>query len=150
METHKKVILLVEDNPDDVELTLRALKKHNITNDVIVASDGVQALDWLFCTGEFRDRSPCEAPTVVLLDLKLPKMDGFEVLEKIRSNEKTKYLPVVILTSSKEDVDRINGYKLGANSFVQKPVDFTQFTEAVRRLGLYWMLLNEPPPEQEE
>ena len=138
-------ILLVEDNPDDVELTLRALKKHNITNEMAIVRDGAEALDWLFCTGTHADRKP-EPPSVVLLDLKLPKVDGLEVLKRIRADERTKLLPVVILTSSKEQQDLINGYRLGANSYVQKPVDFGRFSDAVKQLGLYWLLLNEPPP----
>ncbi|GBE05824.1 MAG TPA: response regulator [Nitrospirae bacterium] len=141
-----RTILLVEDNPDDVELTLRALKKNNILNSVTVARDGVEALDYLFATGAYSGRDVKKLPTVVLLDLKLPKIDGMEVLKSIRSDDRTKLLPVVILTSSKEEKDLINGYKLGANSYIQKPVDFEQFTEAVRQLGLYWLLLNEPPP----
>ena len=143
-----KVILLVEDNDDDVQLTMRALKQHNITNEVVVARDGAEALDWLFGTGAHEDRDLSELPTVVLLDLKLPKVDGFEVLKRVRADERTKFLPVVILTSSKEEKDRLNGYELGANSYVQKPVDFSQFSEAVKELGLYWLLLNEPPPKR--
>ena len=143
-----KVILLVEDNDDDVQLTMRALKQHNITNEVVVARDGAEALDWLFGTGAHEDRDLSELPTVVLLDLKLPKVDGFEVLKRVRADERTKLLPVVILTSSKEEKDRLNGYELGANSYVQKPVDFSQFSEAVKELGLYWLLLNEPPPKR--
>ncbi len=143
-----KVILLVEDNEDDVQLTLRAMKQHNIRNDLVVARDGAEALDWLFGTGSHAGRDTSEVPTVVLLDLKLPKLDGFEVLQRIRADERTKLLPVVILTSSREEEDRLNGYELGANSFVQKPVDFEQFSEAVKELGLYWLLLNEPPPEK--
>lgn len=142
-----KFILLVEDNPDDIKLTERVLKKHNIGNELVVARDGAEALDWLFCTGAHEGQEPRDLPTVVLLDLKLPKVDGLEVLRRIRADERTKLLPVVILTSSKEEEDRINGYKLGANSYVQKPVDFNQFSEAVKELGLYWLLLNEPPPE---
>ena len=142
-----KVILLVEDNPDDVELTLRSLRKHNITNRVVVARDGAEALDWLFGTGTDAGRDVSHTPIVVLLDLKLPKLDGFEVLKRIRADERTKLLPVVILTSSREEEDRLDGYELGANSYVQKPVDFTRFSEAVGRLGLYWLLLNEPPPK---
>jgi two-component system response regulator len=141
-----KVILLVEDNPDDEALTLRALKKNNIQNDVVIARDGVEALDYLFGTGQYAGRDVSQLPSVVLLDLKLPKIDGLEVLEKVRANEVTKFLPVVILTSSKEEQDLINGYKLGANSYIRKPVDFSQFMEAVRQLGLYWLLLNEAAP----
>lgn len=141
-----KYILLVEDNPDDVELTLRALKKQNVQNGVVVVRDGVEALEHLSLIGDPGEKEPQTLPTVVLLDLKLPKIDGLDVLRQIRSNARTKLLPVVILTSSKEEQDRIAGYKLGANSYVQKPVDFIQFSEAVNHLGLYWLLLNEPPP----
>jgi two-component system response regulator len=141
-----KVILLVEDNPDDEALTIRALKKNNIQNEVVVARDGLEALDYLFCTGTYADRDGSLLPSVTLLDLKLPKIDGMEVLKRVRANERTKFLPVVILTSSREDQDLINGYKLGANSYIRKPVDFTQFMEAVRQLGLYWLLLNEAAP----
>ena len=141
-----KVILLVEDNPDDEALTLRALKKNNIQNDVVVARDGVEALDYLFGTGNHTGRDTSVTPSVTLLDLKLPKIDGLEVLKKIRADERTKFMPVVILTSSKEEQDLINGYKLGANSYIRKPVDFSQFIEAVRHLGLYWLLLNEAAP----
>lgn len=142
----KKVILLVEDNPDDEELTLRALKKNNIKNAVVVARDGQEALDYLFGTGKFAGRDATEPPTVVLLDLKLPKVDGLEVLKRIRADERTKLLPVVILTSSKEEQDVINGYRFGCNSYVRKPVNFDEFVEAARQLGLYWLLLNEQPP----
>ncbi len=141
-----KAILLVEDNPDDQALTLRALQKNNITNDVVLAADGVEALDYLFGTGVHAGRDPRDLPQLVLLDLKLPKVDGLEVLKRLRANEHTKLLPVVILTSSKEERDLMSGYSLGANSYVRKPVDFNQFTDAVRQLGLYWLLLNEPPP----
>lgn len=139
-------ILLVEDNADDEELTLRALKKNRITNNVVVARDGAEALDYLLATGSHAGRDPMDLPQVVLLDLKLPKIDGLEVLRRLRSNERTKLLPVVILTSSNEEQDRLKGYGLGANSYVRKPVDFGKFTEAVGQLGLYWLLLNEQPP----
>ena len=141
-----KIILLVEDNPDDVDLTLRALKKNNILNEVAVATDGAQALDFLFCTGSFAGRDPSSFPAVTLLDLKLPKIDGLDVLRRIRSDERTKLLPVVILTSSRQEQDLVQSYSLGANSFIRKPVDFHQFTEAIHQLGLYWLILNEPPP----
>jgi len=146
----KEAILLVEDNPDDVDLTMRALKKSNIRNNLVVARDGVEALDYLFGTGAYAGHDPSEMPQVVLLDLKLPKLDGLEVLQRIRADKRTKLLPVVILTSSKEEKDLVNGYALGANSYVRKPVDFIQFAEAVRQLGLYWLLLNEPPPKTGE
>jgi CheY-like chemotaxis protein len=146
MAMNDKVILLVEDNPDDEALTLRALKKNNILNAVVVAHDGVEALDYLFGTGTHAGRNPSHLPQVVLLDLKLPKVDGLEVLRRIRADERTKLLPVVVLTSSKEEQDLLKSYSLHANSYVRKPVDFTQFTEAVRQLGLYWLVLNEPPP----
>jgi two-component system response regulator len=142
----EKIILLVEDNPDDVELTLRAFKKNNILNPVILAKDGVEALDYLFGTGMHAGRNWKEMPVVVLLDLKLPKIDGMEVLRRIRLDRRTKLLPVVILTSSAEQMDVINGYSLGANSYIRKPVEFNQFVEAMRHLGLYWLLWNEPPP----
>jgi two-component system response regulator len=142
----EKIILLVEDNPDDVELTIRALKKNNILNRVMVAKDGVEALDYLFGTGVNAGRNLKELPVVILLDLKLPKIDGLEVLKRIRQEESTKLIPVVILTSSMEEIDVINGYNLGANSYIRKPVEFTQFVEAMRCLGLYWLLWNEPPP----
>ncbi len=141
-----KIILLVEDNPDDEALTLRALKKNNISNQVIVARDGAEALEYLFGTGQYSGRAANLTPQVVLLDLKLPKVEGLEVLRRMRANESTKLLPVVILTSSNEEQDRINGYDSGANSYVRKPVDFNQFIEAVRQLGLYWRILNEQPP----
>jgi CheY-like chemotaxis protein len=140
------VILLVEDNRDDEALTLRALKKNNITNEVVVARDGVEALDFLMGTGSHAGRDLSVMPHVILLDLKLPKVDGLEVLRRVRAHERTRLLPIVILTSSNEEQDRINGYGLGANSYVRKPVDFAQFIEAVRQLGLYWLILNEPAP----
>ena len=141
-----KVILLVEDNPDDEALTLRALKKNNIQNDVVIARDGAEALDYLFGTGAYAGRDVSALPSVTLLDLKLPKIDGLEVLKRIRSNERTRFLPVVILTSSNEKQDLIEGYRSGANSYIRKPVDFTQFTQAIRELGSYWLVLNEAPP----
>jgi two-component system response regulator len=142
----EKTILLVEDNPDDVALTLRAFEKNNIANRIVVATDGVEALDYLFGTGRHAGRDTSEMPALVLLDLKLPKIDGLEVLRRLRADESTKLLPVVILTSSKEETDLVNGYALGANSYVRKPVDFNQFMEAARHLGLYWLVLNEAPP----
>jgi two-component system response regulator len=140
-----QVILLVEDNPDDEALTLRALQRNNITNKVVVAHDGVEAVDYLFGHGAYEGRDPGDLPQIVLLDLKLPRMDGFEVLKKLRADPRTKLLPVVILTSSKEQQDLVQGYGLGANSYVRKPVDFDQFVQAVRQLGLYWLVLNEKP-----
>ena len=142
-----KIILLVEDNPDDEALTIRALKQHNIANEVVVARNGAEALDYLFGTGAYQGRDLADTPAVVLLDLRLPKIGGLEVLRRLRSDTRTKRLPVVILTSSEEDKDKIQGYELGANSYVRKPVDFDQFSEAVRQLGLYWLILNEPPPK---
>src|SRR5574341_1929061 len=133
-----KIILLVEDNPDDVKLTLRALKKSNILNEVVVAQDGVEALEYLFGDGKFAGRDLRTMPQVVLLDLKMPKVDGLEVLKRIRADERTKLLPVVVLTTSSEDRDRIESYKLGANSYIRKPVDFNQFVDSVQQLGLYW------------
>lgn len=141
-----KIILLVEDNPDDEALTLRALKKNNILNEVVVAHDGVEALDFLFATGPYTGRDIRIMPQIILLDLKLPKIDGLEVLRRLRADSRTKLLPVIILTSSSEETDITNGYHLGANSYVRKPVDFAQFVEAVRQLGLYWLVLNEAPP----
>jgi two-component system response regulator len=140
-----KTILLVEDNPDDEELTLRALNKHHLVNQVVVARDGAEALDYLFGRGPHAGRPLM--PELVLLDLKLPKIDGLGVLQQLRANESTKLLPVVILTSSVEDRDRIAGYARGANSYVRKPVDFLEFVEGVRQLGMYWLLLNQPPPK---
>ena len=140
-----KIILLVEDNPDDQELTIQALKNNNIINEVIVANDGVEALDYLFGTGRFEGRDKTILPSLILLDIKLPKINGLEVLQEIRKNEITKIIPVVILTSSKEEQDLITSYNLGANSFVQKPVDFNQFNHAIKQLGFYWLLINALP-----
>ena len=142
-----KIILLVEDSPDDVLLTLRALKKNNILNEVVVVSDGVEALDYLFGAGAYADRDTKILPQLVLLDLKLPKIEGLEVLRRLRDDVRTKLLPVVVLTSSDEELDIVASYKLGANSYIRKPVDFRQFTEAVQQLGLYWLVLNQGPPE---
>jgi len=141
----EKIILLVEDNPDDVDLTIRAFKKNNITNKIIVAKDGVKALDYLHGTGMYDGRDTKDLPVVILLDLKLPKIDGLEVLRRIRQDELTRLIPVVILTSSAEQKDMVEGYKLGANSYIRKPVDFEQFVEAVKILGIYWTLWNETP-----
>jgi two-component system response regulator len=143
-----RVILLVEDNRDDEELTLRALGKANISNRVVVARDGVEALDYVFKRGQHANRPAGEEPQIVLLDLKLPKVDGLEVLRALRANEDTKLLPVVILTSSIEERDLVDGYGLGANSYIRKPVDFTQFLDAVRQLGLYWLVLNQSVPRR--
>ena len=140
-------ILVVEDNPDDEELTIRALKKRNLANDIVVVRDGAEAVDYLLAQGSYADRDITDTPAVVLLDLKLPKMDGLEVLKRIRENGPTRLVPVVILTSSDEEKDLIESYRLGANSYVRKPVDFDQFMMAVEELGLYWMLLNEPLPK---
>ncbi len=144
----EKTILLVEDNPDDEALTIRALKKNNILNEVIVARDGVEALDFLFAEGAHAERDSSDQPQVILLDLKLPKLDGLEVLKRIRADQRTSLLPVVILTTSNEERDVINSYELGANSYIRKPVDFEQFIEAVRQLGLYWLVLNQAPPDR--
>jgi two-component system response regulator len=141
-----KTILLVEDNADDEALTFRALVKNNISNQLVVARDGAEALDYLFATGQYSGRDMSTGPQVVLLDLNLPKVSGLEVLRQLRANERTKLLPVVILTSSTEEQDRLQGYDYGANSYVRKPVDFNHFIEAVRQLGLYWLILNEQPP----
>lgn len=140
------VILLVEDNPDDEALTVRALKKNNIKNALVVAHDGTEALDYLFGKGKFDGRDTGVMPHVILLDLKLPKLDGFDVLRAIRADERTRLLPVVILTTSNEEQDRINGYGLGANSYIRKPVEFGSFIEAVKQLGLYWLILNQAAP----
>lgn len=141
-----KSILLVEDNPDDAALTVHALETNKIGNTLVIARDGVEALDYLFCTGAHAGRDPADLPAVVLLDLKLPKVDGLDVLRRVRAEERTRLLPVVILTSSNEDEDRIKGYALGANSYVRKPVDFDDFVRAAGQLGLYWLLLNQTPP----
>jgi two-component system response regulator len=143
---HERTILLVEDNARDEALTLRALRKSNIANEVVVAHDGVEALEYLFCTGRYVDRNSDQNPQLVLLDLKLPKVDGLQVLEKIRADERTRRLPVVIFTSSNEEEDLVKSYNLGANSYVRKPVEFEKFLEATRQLGLYWLVLNESAP----
>ena len=144
---HTPPILLVEDNDDDAELTVRAFKEANISNPVVRFEDGLKALDYLFCRGPHADRDPREGPAVVLLDLKLPRLSGIDVLRAVRADERTKNLPVVILTSSTEDRDRMAAYRHNANSYVQKPVDYDQFVTAARQLGLYWMVLNVPPPD---
>ena len=141
-----KIILLVEDNPDDEALTIRALKRHRIANQVVVARNGAEALDYLFATGAYASRDPADVPAVVLLDLKLPKIDGLEVLRRLRADERGRLMPVVVLTSSKEETDLAESYGYGANSYIRKPVDFEQFSEAIRQVGLYWLVLNEPPP----
>jgi len=145
--TSDGVILLIEDNPDDEALTIRAFRKNHIANEITVARDGVEAIDYLFGTGAYAGRDPGRLPQVVLLDLKLPKLDGLEVLRRIRADPRTRLLPVVVLTSSKEEGDVVESYSLGANSYVRKPVDFAEFVEAARQLGLYWLVLNEPPPD---
>ena len=142
---NKRRILLVEDNPDDVKLTMRALEKSRIANAVDVAVDGVEALDYFSGTGRFAGRDTNLLPQVILLDLKMPRMDGLEVLRRLRADERTRLLPVVVLTTSSEEKDRVESYKLGANSYIRKPVDFVQFAESVRQLGLYWLVLNESP-----
>lgn len=147
VKTKDRVILLVEDNPDDAALTLRAFRKSNVSERVVVARDGVEALDYLFATGPYSERDPRVVPRLVLLDLKLPRLDGLEVLRRLRSNEWTRLLPVVILTSSREQQDMLDGYGLGANSYVRKPVDFAQFVQTVEQLKLYWLGLNETPEE---
>lgn len=140
-----KPILLAEDNPDDQQLALRAFRKSNLSNDIIIANDGVEALDYLFGTGIYEGTVPPILPAVALLDIKMPRKDGLEVLKEIRAHERTKYLPVVIVTSSREEQDIVSGYSLGVNSYVRKPVDFNEFLKAVQHLGLYWLLLNEVP-----
>jgi two-component system, response regulator len=141
-----KTILLIEDNPSDIELTKRAFSKAHIGNELVVAEDGLEALDYLFGTGQYASRDTRQLPALILLDLKLPMMEGLEVLKRIRGSEPTRRLPVVILTSSNEEHDIAAGYDLGANSYIRKPVDFVQFAEAVQHLGLYWLVMNEPPP----
>jgi two-component system response regulator len=143
-----KTILLVEDNPDDVKLTLRAFKRNNMTNPIVVVRDGEEALDFMFARGAHAERAGKPLPTLILLDLQLPRLDGLGVLKAIRADERTRYVPVVILTSSKEEQDLMGGYSLGANSYVRKPVDFGEFVEAVRLLGVYWLMTNQPPPER--
>jgi two-component system response regulator len=143
---NERPILLVEDNPDDEALTLHALRANNIRNEVVVVRDGVEALDWLFGTGRYAERGPGPLPAVVLLDLKLPKVGGLEVLQRIRADPRTAVMPVVILTSSREEQDLLDGYRSGCNSYVRKPVDFDEFNHAAQQLGLYWLLLNEQPP----
>jgi len=138
-------ILLVEDNPDDVKLTLRAFKKHRLSNRIQVVRDGAEALEFIFCTGAFAHRHIENGPKVVLLDLKLPKVDGLEVLRRIKADPRTRAIPVVVLTSSREDRDVVESYQLGVNSYIVKPVDFEQFIESARLLGMYWVLLNQPP-----
>lgn len=146
MTPGKSPILLVEDNPDDEVLTVRALKQHHVANDIVVARDGAQALEYLAGAAERSRRGEPPLPHLILLDLKLPKVDGLEVLERIRKDEATRLLPVVVLTSSREERDLVESYRLGANSYIRKPVDFNQFSESVRQLGLYWLVLNEAPP----
>jgi CheY-like chemotaxis protein len=143
---HTKSILLVEDNPDDEALAIRALQRHHISNEIVVARDGVEALDYLFGRGIYIDRDISNKPTVVLLDLKLPRVDGLEVLRQLRADDRTRLLPVVVLTTSSEEQDMLSSYSLGCNSYIRKPVDFVQFSEAIRQLGVYWLLINESPP----
>jgi two-component system, response regulator len=147
MEQMNKTILLVEDNPDDAKLTLRAFKRGNMLNPIVVAGDGIEALDILFARGAFTANAGKAPPALIVLDLKLPKLDGLGVLQAIRADDRTRHIPVVVLTSSKEDQDLIRSYSLGANSYVRKPVDFAQFMEAARILGIFWLMMNEPPPQ---
>jgi CheY-like chemotaxis protein len=141
-----KVILLIEDNPDDEALAIRALKRHHVGNQIVVARDGVEALDYLFGTGSYAGRDVNLKPSVVLLDLKLPRVDGLEVLRRLREDDRTRLVPVVVLTTSSEERDLLDSYSLGCNSYICKPVDFVQFSEAIRQLGMYWLLMNQPPP----
>ena len=147
MDQMSKTILLVEDNPDDAKLSLRAFKRNKMLNPIVVARDGVEALDFLFARGAYAERAGKPPPTLIILDLKLPKLDGLGVLKAIRGDARTRLIPVVVLTSSKEEQDLIQSYSLGANSYVRKPVDFTEFVEAVRLLGIYWLMTNQAPPE---
>ena len=147
MKRRIPVLLLVEDNPDDIELTRVALEDSKLVNQLVIVRDGREALDWLYCEGSHQGRDPCLAPSLILLDLKLPKVSGLEVLQRMRADQRTKLVPVVILTSSREEKDVVGGYNRGANSYIQKPVDYTQFVGAIRQLGLYWMVLNEAPPQ---
>lgn len=146
MEQMSKTILLIEDNPDDEKLTLRAFKRNNMLNPIAVARDGIEALDFLFARGAHADRAGKPLPALIILDLKLPKLDGLAVLKAVRGNEHTRHVPIVVLTSSKEDEDLMQSYALGANSYVRKPVDFAEFMEAARVLGIFWLMLNHPPP----
>ena len=146
--SHEVEILLVDDSPEDVELCIRSLRNHKISNEIQVAEDGAEALDFLFCRGKFSQRSFLNPPRLVLLDLKLPKIDGLEVLRNLRHDPRTKAIPVVILTSSKEQRDLIEGYNLGVNSYIQKPVDFDKFAETIRQIGMFWLLLNQSPPPE--
>jgi two-component system response regulator len=148
MDQMNKTILLVEDNPDDVKLTLRAFKRSKMLNPIVVARDGVEALDFLFARGAYAERAGTPLPTLIILDLKLPRLDGLGVLKAVRGDERTRFIPVVILTSSKEEQDLAQSYSLGANSYVRKPVDFAEFLEAVRVLGIFWLMTNQPPPER--
>jgi two-component system, response regulator len=148
MTAADKIILLVEDNPDDAKLTLRAFKQSNIANPIAVARDGIEALDFLFARSAYSQRAGKPLPTLVVLDLKLPRLDGLGVLKAIRADARTKLIPVVILTSSKEEQDLVSGYSLGANSYVRKPVDFAEFLEAAKHLGIYWLMMNQSPPER--
>jgi CheY-like chemotaxis protein len=146
VNANSKTILLVEDNPDDEALAVRALKRNHISNEIVVARDGVEALDYLFGTGAYAHRDISFKPTVILLDLKLPRIDGIEVLRRLREDDRTKLIPVVVLTTSSEEQDMLDSYSLGCNSYIRKPVDFIQFSDAIRQLGMYWLLMNEPPP----